>query len=114
MGMYAEIIAIGPFSTDIIEHLRYTEIYFKDTKEGAIINLTLFGIVEGTSVGQEFASCLGISNGWDFNQHKICIEKINIEALREFVSRYTEYSEDAETLIVLMEKGFEFHFAPNG
>ncbi len=114
MGMFAEVIAIGPFSRDIIGQLEYSEVHYKDTNEGSIVNLTLFGIGEGTSVGQEFASCLGITNGWDFNQHKICNERINVNALREFVSRYSDYDQDVETLIVLMEKGFEFHFAPNG
>ncbi len=111
--MFAEVIAIGPFSKDIIEHLEYSEAYYKDTKEGAIINLTLFGIGQGTTVGLEFAKCLGISNGFDFNQHKIDNSKIDAEALREFVSLYTDYDEDAEQLLALKEYGFEFHFAPN-
>ncbi len=112
--MFAEVIAIGPFTKDIINHLEYSESDYKETQEGAIINLTLFGIGEGTTVGLEFAKCLGISNGWDFNQHKIDNSKIDENALRKFVSRYTDYDEDVEHLLALKEKGFEFHFAPNG
>ena len=114
MSMFAEVIAIGPFSRNIIKQLEYGEVYYKDTKEGAIVNMTLFGIGQGTSVSQEFAYCLGITNGWDFNQHKICNEEVDVSALREFVSRYTDYYQDAETLIVLMQNDFEFHFSPNG
>lgn len=112
--MFAEVIAIGPFSKSLVNHLGYSEIYYKDTREGAIVNVTLFGIAEGTTVGLEFAECLGITNGWDFNQHKIDNSKINKDALLEFVDLYTDYDTDAKSLIALMENGFEFHFSPNG
>ena len=65
MGMYAEVIAIGPFSWDLLDKLEYGKSHY----EGAIVNQTLFGIGEGTTTGHEFAACLGITNGWDFNQH---------------------------------------------
>jgi hypothetical protein len=112
--MFAEVIGIGPFSKDIIEYLEYSEICYENTNAGAIVTVRLFGIGEGTAVSQEFAKCLGISNGWDFNQHKIDSSKVNRSALLEFVSRYTDYDEDAGSMIALLEKGFEFHFLPNG
>ncbi len=114
MGMYAEVIAIGPFSKEIIPHLEYPESYYKDTKDGAIVNVTLFGVSEGSTLGHELARCLGVSNGWDFNQHKIDNSKIDAKSLRHFVSIYTDYDDDAEDLLALKDKGFQFHFAPNG
>ena len=113
MVMYAEIIAAGPFSRDLTEHLEYSEIHYKDTKEGAIITQTLFGVVEGTAAGVEFAACLGIADAWNFNQHKIDNEKIDMEALKEFVGRYADYEADFRKLAAFRARGFEFHFVPN-
>ena len=114
MGMYAEIIAIGPFSKDILEYMEYSEVYYRDTKEGAIITRVLFGVSQGTTVGHEFANCFGITDGWDFNQHKISNSKVDLELLKAFVLRYDEYEDDYKIFKVLLDKGFEFHFAPNG
>lgn len=71
MGLYIEIIAIGPFSEVARKYLGYPDESYDGTEAGAIVNCTLFGIVEGTSLGKEFASCLGVTDVWDFNQHKI-------------------------------------------
>ena len=114
MGMYAEVIAIGPFSWDLLDSLEYSKAHYEGTVEGAIVNQTLFGIGQGTTTGREFAACLGITNGWDFNQHKINPTKINHEALIDFIKRYDEYESDYEAFIAFLEKGFEFHFSPNG
>ncbi len=114
MGIYAEIIAIGPFSKDIIEYLEYGADCYSHTKEGAIVSQTLFGIVEGSSLSAEFAEILGISNPWDFNQHKIVNDDIDFKLLRKFINVYGDYERDALKLEVLSKKGFDLHFVPNG
>lgn len=114
MGMYAEIIAIGPYTKDIIDILEYPSDFYQNLDEGSIITEILFGIVEGSSLSREFAELLGISDPWDFNQHKIINENINIEGLKNFVKIYPEYEDDLNTLIRLKNSGFEFHFRPEG
>lgn len=114
MVMYAEIIAIGPFSRDIVGFLEYPKPYYENTREGAIVNLTLFGIVEGTALSTQFAKIFGVMDPWDFNQHQINGHAIDFEALHDFVKTYKEYEKDAKKLEVLSKHGFEFHFAPNG
>ena len=71
MGMYAEILAIGGFKQELVECFEYPEKHYAQTLEGAPMILHLFGIVEGSSLSWEFASFFGITNAWDFNQHKI-------------------------------------------
>lgn len=114
MGMCAEVIAIGPFSKSIAKYLEYPEKHYESTRQGVIVSCIMFGISEGNSVSREFAGCLGITNAWDFNQHHIDNTKIDIIALREFATKYGEYSGDVQALISLMKSGFEFHFVPNG
>ncbi len=114
MGLYVEVIAIGPFSEVASRYIGYSDECYDDSKTGAIVNDVLFGIVEGTSLGKEFASYLGVTDVWDVKQHKIVNDKINVEALNLFASIYTDYAEDVTALIALMKLDFEFHLAPNG
>ena len=114
MGMYAEVICIGPFSKDIAQYLEYNEERYTDTLEGAIISVTLFGVSEGNTLSRELAVTLGISDAWDFNQHKIDKNAINFTALELFVETNSIYAKDANALEVLSKNGFEFHFVPNG
>ncbi|MDR2920150.1 MAG: hypothetical protein LBV72_12395 [Tannerella sp.] len=114
MGMCAELIAVGPYTKNIIDVLEYPKEMYINLNNGSIITVRLFGISEGSSLSREFAELLGISDAWDFNQHKIINEKINIEKLRKFVEVYKEYAEDLNKLIKLKDSGFEFHFRPEG
>ena len=114
MGMCAEVIAIGPFSAAVADLLDYRcELYAK-TKTGAIISRRLFGILEGSSVSREFAAYLGISDPWDFNQHKIDNAKIDFAGLKEFGAAYDSYANEIEILDSLARLGFELHFRPEG
>lgn len=112
--MCAELIAVGPYTKNIIEVLEYPKEIYKNLNNGSIITVRLFGISEGSSLSRKFAELLGISDTWDFNQHKITNEKINIEELKKFVDVYKEYADDLNTLMKLKDNGFEFHFRPEG
>lgn len=114
MGMFAEIVAIGPFSKEVVKSLEYQAFCYEQTERGAVLTEVLFGIAEGDTVSREFAALLGIANTWDFNQHKIKNSNINVEGLRKFVLIYKEYEEDLNKFLHLMNHGFEFHFRPNG
>ena len=114
MGMCAEIIAIGPFSGKIADRLEYPKDNYSNVREGAIITERLFGILEGTPQSTEFALLLGITDPWDFNQHKVINEKINFQGLKEFAKVYEYYESDVEKLQILKDNGFEFHFRPVG
>jgi hypothetical protein len=114
MGMFAEIIAIGPYSPDIKAYLEYPDERYEKTQIGIPVVRVLFGIGEGSTVSRQFASLLGISDPWDFNQHKLNPSTFDIDGLKEFFTVYEDYDEDLEALLAFSEKGFEFYFMPNG
>lgn len=114
MGMCAQIIAIGPFSRVVAEFLDYRSDLYSATMDGAIVSRRLFGISEGSTVSREFAGYLGISDVWDFNQHRIDNAKIDFIALRRFGETYVDYADEIEILEVLVRSGFELHFRPEG
>lgn len=114
MGLCAEVLAIGPFSKSIVKYLEYPSEFYSNTKEGSRIIEHLFGIIEGSSLSREFAGYLGVTDVWNFNQHKLDPKKFNKESLLEFVSLYNEYKKDLEALFAFEQLGFEFHFLPNG
>jgi hypothetical protein len=117
MGMCADIVALGPFSPDIVQFLEYPPDLYRATMSGTIIVTTLFGIVEGSSASRQFALCLGISDAWDFNQHKIDPNRIDIAALGRLFQTLSEgesYAKDLNKLLAFRTHGFQFIFRPNG
>lgn len=114
MGMCAEIIAIGPFSSGIAELLDYRAELYAATAEGAIISRRLFGITEESTVSRIFAAHLGIDEAWDFNQHKVDNAKIDFAGLKEFGQLYESYADEIPILEALVKAGFELHFRPEG
>ncbi len=114
MGMCAEILAIGKFKGDIVSYLEYPAEFYSNTKAGAPVVRILFGIHEGSSLSREFACLLGITDPWDFSQHKLDPENVNKEGLAEFVKMYDSYKKDFEAFSALIEAKFDFFFMPNG
>lgn len=114
MGMCAEIIAVGPFKRAIVPHLEYRPEAYISTREGAYITEVLFGIIEGSSLGREFSTLLGVTDPWDFNQHRLDSSRFDIDGLRRFADTYPDYRRSVDVLMALRDAGFEFHFRPNG
>jgi hypothetical protein len=115
--MYAEITAIGLFRQDLIPDLEYPAETYEGTANGAVVIVDLFGIVEGSSASRQFANLLGISDPWDFNQHRIDPNAVDIDGLRAFVETLAgaaAYARDIERLERLRSAGFDFYFRPNG
>jgi len=115
--MCADIVAFGPFSPDIVQCLEYPSDRYRATIDGAVVVTTLFGIVEGSSASRQFALCLGISDPWDFNQHNIDPNKIDVKALEKLIQTLSEgenYAKELNNLLALRVHGFQFIFRPNG
>lgn len=114
MGMYAQVLAVGPYSASIADWLDYGPDTYKRTKEGAVITCVLFGISEGSTLSRRLAALLGVSDAWDFNQHLVRSESINFVGLREFTDENPWYDHDAAKIEVLWKAGFTFRFRPEG
>jgi len=84
MGMSAEIFAIGPFSADIADALSYPAEHYNNTRAGVPVVTSLFTYMPGSSSSREFAGLLGITDPWDFNQHKLRASVVDIAPLKTF------------------------------
>jgi hypothetical protein len=117
MGMAASILAIGPFSREVVHALPYSTSHYAQTREGVrVIAKDLFQ-VSGNDASQRLAACLGISDAWDFNQHQVDSARVDLDAIRvllEHLGGATEYWRDFKHFPLLREAGFEFYFQPNG
>ena len=117
MGMSAEIIAIGPFSADIADALEYPADLYARTRPGVIVFAYLFSMMPGSSASQALAAQFGIDDAWDFNQHNIDPARVDLDALRGFLSTLHEpqdYLADIDRFVRLRDKKFDFFFRPNG
>jgi hypothetical protein len=108
MGMAAEIIAIGPFSSSIVEHMEYPADFYRETRAGVPVLRRLFTVYQGSTVSREMAACFGIE-AWDFNQHHLNPMRADVEKLRTMFD-----ARDADAFLALRDAGFQFYFMPNG
>ncbi len=117
MVLYVEVLAIGPFNRDLTAHYEYPQDYYSRTRNGAPIVTTLFGIIEGTNIGAEFAATLGVTDPWDFNQHKIDPGRIDFAALSTLLSPLEDaddYLRQLEALRAFASAGYDLYLLPNG
>ncbi len=117
MVLCVGVLAIGPFKRDLVSHYEYPESRYSTTQDGAPVVRELFGIVEGTRAGTEFAQHLGISDPWDFNQHRICPERIDFAALELLLAPFEhaeDYLRDLEALQAFASAGYDLYFLPHG
>jgi hypothetical protein len=76
-----------------------------------------FGITHGSTASRAFASYLGITDPWDFNQHKLVPSNVDVDGLRAFLETLQgseELMSDLEAFLALRDAGFDFYFRPNG
>jgi len=110
VGMTAQVLAIGAFREDLAEHLAYPAQYYANTRPGVPVIHFLFECF-GSSQSHELAACFAI-DPWDFNQHKLDPDKVDLGRLR------ATFPEDEQqqfaSFLVLREACFDFYYLPNG
>ena len=119
MGMLANILAIGPFSHDIADTLEYPAEFYASTRPGApVIAYLFYGRMTGNTASSQFAAYLGITDPWDFNQHKVDPAWVDVDGLCSFLDGFYEDENslrgDSQSFLRLWEKRFDFYFRPNG
>jgi hypothetical protein len=112
--MCAEILAIGPFTIKLVRHLEYPNDFYRDTLEGTPVVRIIFGIVEGSILSREFATLVGVTDPWDFNQHHLDPSKFDYKGLEIFSKNYNDYQKDYEAMLAFTSSGFNLYFLPNG
>jgi hypothetical protein len=114
MGMDADLLAIGPFSSDIADILDYPPEYYEGVKPGTKVITTVF-LCETTDQSNGLAEALGI-DPWDFGAHEIPFSKVDAVALTEWAEETDPFEglADVMRMLRLAQKGFTFFFRPNG
>jgi hypothetical protein len=116
MGLYVTLTAVGRFQPEASGLLDFPAEAYRATRRGTPVITDLFGIWEGTHAGIEFAECLGITDVWDFNQHRIDPQRADLGRLRALFVRLSDdhYATELSRFEALRDLGFEFYFEPNG
>ncbi|MEM6972352.1 MAG: hypothetical protein AAF577_06060 [Pseudomonadota bacterium] len=117
MGMYGEVLAVGPFSPALVEHYDFPSRYYVGLDERTTIVTFLFGILEGSSATRDLANGLGITDCWDFNQHRLNPSTVDMPALYDSVARLSEgdsYRHDLKRLEAFLAQDYTCYFMPNG
>lgn len=115
MSLTSNLIGLGPYSESIVEFLDYPKETYRSVPEGTIVTLELFG-APGSKASWEFARLLGISDPWDFTQHRVGYDNVDVDGLHRFAKEYFDlrFEDDLEAFIALSQAGFQFYFRPNG
>ena len=116
MGMDAELVAIGPFSEDIVNYLSYPPEYYEDTEKGNTVYTVICSMA--TSAGsEELAQALGIEP-WDFNRHFFTSDMMNAAnfavMMQDSKDGNFDFDESIDAISALKGKGFLFIYLPNG
>lgn len=117
MGLYVDVVAIGPFAAGLRDCLDHPPERYATTRAGATVMTTLFGVIEGTGGGHLIAAALGVADVWDFNQHELAPARIDDAAMRAACARLANgdaYLRDLARLRRLAAAGFRFYLRPNG
>ena len=80
MGMNAEIIAVGRFCHEVVEYMDHSAETYAKTRPGAIVTRLFFEICQGSTMSRRLASCLGIDDPRDFNQHAIDPSRVDMRS----------------------------------
>lgn len=118
MGMYGQVLGIGPFRTALVPYLTHPAERYAGTRDGAVIVEVVFETPEGSSRSRQLAACFGV-DPWDFSSHKLEPSRVDLDALNAMFGSSTRGAGSAppaplERFLRLREATFEFYFLPNG
>ena len=104
MSTELKIVAIGPFSADVVEHMEYPSSYYENVPEGRKVVTTVVELHTRKS-SEEAARCFG-AELFSFATHYDCVPIK--ERLKEAADERILDGEDLENIRVLHEAGFTF------
>jgi len=106
MGLDAQVIALGPFSTSVLPALEYGPDYYKDVEHGQTIITNVF--IAGTSHdSHELASAFGVG-AMELGKHQL---NPIISSTDELSKIFGEHN--VAQFQLLVQHGFTFYFLPN-
>jgi hypothetical protein len=108
MGLDAELLAIGPYSQRVRDHLEYPGSFYGDVHDGSLV-ISSVVCCSGTATSIRLAKMLGV-DPWTLDKHcNIPVAGFDAELL-------TDIAEDGVRAVqrfdALRSAGFRFYFMP--
>lgn len=107
MGLDAQVIAIGPFSSTVTAALGYPPDYYANVNEGTTVITSVF-VALTSEQSHKLARAFGVS-AMDLGNHHLAAAKANLAALVELFDE-----ESVKQFELLSEHGFNFYYLPHG
>ena len=106
MGLDAQVIAIGPYSSEIATSLEYGERFYSEVVPGTTVVTNVF--IAGTSdASHKLASAFAVG-AMELGKHKLEPAQANIAQLEEVFGE-----ENTRQFSRLAQAGFTFFYLPN-
>lgn len=106
MGLDAQVIAIGPFSSEVTSALEYGENLYADVEPGASVVTNVF-IAGSSDVSYRLASAFGVG-AMDLGKHKLDPRNADISKLIDVFGE-----SNVAQFQCLARNGFNFFYIPN-
>lgn len=111
MGIDSEIVAIGPFSPDLVTFLQHPAARYESLPTGTQV-ITLFIHAPTSDTSHALAAACGFK-AWSFDRHHIEPEKVDLEALR-IVGNESGVADLDDAFRRFWKAEFDFYFITNG
>ena len=106
MGFDAQVIAIGPYSTEVASALEYGPEFYQGISVGITVITNVF--VAGTSeVSQKLAEAFGVQ-AMELGNHMLAASKADTYILAALFGEV-----EVEKFLLLARHGFNFYYLPN-
>lgn len=113
MSMDAFVLAVGPFKRGFEHYMPYESENYDSVPDGCTVVTTFFQC-STTSQSRSLAALLGITDPWDFTQHKIDPSKVDLENIKVLFDYDEDICFDCEGFAALAEAGFIILYCPEG
>ncbi len=107
MGLDAQVIAIGPFSQDVVEALEYPPGHYGNVQQGDVVVTNVF--VASTSADSHALAKAFDIGAWELGSHHLRPEEADIPRLIELSDE-----RHVQQFLTLRDNGFQFYYLPNG
>lgn len=107
MGFDAQVIAVGPFSDDVIAALEYSPEQYAGVERGQVVVTNVFVAPRPSSVSYELARAFGVE-AMDLGRHHLDPEAADLLKLESVFGE-----EDVARFVLLRKHGFDFYYLPN-
>lgn len=106
MGLDAQVIAIGPFSSDVLPVLEYAPHCYENVNQGTTVILNVF-LACTSEASHQLAAAFGVG-AMDLGRHELRPECANTDLLVEIFGK-----QNVERFLLLSMHGFRFYYLPN-